>query len=251
MDWSLSKVIRIESGAVAISTNDLRALLGVYEIHDRNQTDELVELARAARQTSWWGRYRSDVTPQYLQYIEYEEAISVYREYSPFVVPGLFQTKDYATSLMRRLATHDDSEEQIITRVEIRMTRQQLLQREPSPILLAVIGEATIQHMLGERDVADGQIARLIELANRPNVTIELVPFGAGLRRGMFDPFIILEFPDPEDSDILFLESDVREFILSQDEAGEIAGYRELFEELRSSSLGPAGTLAYLENLGR
>jgi hypothetical protein len=251
MDWSLSKVIRIESGAVGISTNDLRALLSLYEIRDRHQTDELIELARVGRQTSWWGKYRHDITAQYLQYIEFEEAVSVCREYSPFIIPGMLQTREYATSVMRKLATRDDPEEQIQARVEIRMARQQLLQREPSPNLLTVINEAAIRHMLGERDAAGEQIAKLIELANRPNVTLEILPFRAGIRRGMLDPFIILEFPDPEDSDVLFLESDVRELILSQDEAGEIARYRELFEELRSSSLRPAGTIAYLEDLAR
>jgi Domain of unknown function (DUF5753) len=251
MDWSLSKVIRVESGAVGISTNDLRALLNLYEIRDRRQTDELIELARVARQTSWWGKYRHDITASYLQYIEYEEAISVHREYATFVIPGLFQTREYALSVMQRLASEGDSEAQMLARVEIRTARQRLLQREPSPILFAVINEAAIQCMLGDRDVADGQIARLIELANKPDVMVEILPFGAGIRRGMLDPFIVLEFPDPEDSDVLFLESDSREFILSQDEAGEIAGYRELFEELRSSSLGPAGTVAYLENLSR
>jgi hypothetical protein len=250
MDWSLSKVIRIESGAVSISTNDLRALLNLYKIHDRDQTDQFVELARASRQSSWWSKYRGDISPQYFQYMEYEEAASLHRSYQLLAVPGLLQTKEYASAIIRKMAPPGTPVEQIRSRVEIRMKRQEFLEQGASPTLIYVMDEAAIRHVLGEHNVADGQIARLIQQAKRPNVTIEIVPFSAGLHAGMLEPFTILEFPDPEDSDILYLESS-RDLMFSQDEAGEITGYREAFEELRSISLGPAGTLAYLEKLAK
>ncbi len=247
MDWSLSKVIRIETGAVGVSTNDLRALLGLYQIHDADRTDELIELARASRQTSWWSTYRGDISPQYLQYIEYEEAASVLRTYEPLLLPGLVQTEEYAAAIMRELAPPGTPAELIRTRIEIRLTRQRLLE-QTTPTLICVVDESAIQRLIGERNVVQGQIARLIDLANRPNITIEIVPFSAGLHSGMLEPFIILEFPEPEDSDVLFMETS-RDLILSHDEAGEITGYREVFEHLRSISLGPAGTLAYLTNV--
>ena len=99
-------------------------------------------------------------------------------------------------------------------------------------------------------NVTSGQMARLIELAGRPNITLEIVPFSAGFHRGMLEPLHILEFPDHEDSDVLFSESS-RDMILSRDESGEIAGYRVVFEHLRDASLGEVGTLAYLRNLAR
>jgi Domain of unknown function (DUF5753) len=64
----------------------------------------------------------------------------------------------------------------------------------------------------------------------------------------MLEAFVVLEFPDPEDSDVLFVETS-RDLIVSHDEAGEISGYLEVFEQLRGSSLGPDGTLAYLRDL--
>jgi hypothetical protein len=66
----------------------------------------------------------------------------------------------------------------------------------------------------------------------------------------MFESFVILEFPEPEDSDILFLESS-RDTIISHDEAGDISGYREAFENLRTISLHPDGTLSYLADLAK
>jgi hypothetical protein len=248
MDWSLSKIIRIETGAVGVSTNDLRALLALYKVHDPERIDELVELARASRQGSWSSKYRGSFSSQFLQFVEYEEAASVVRTYDPLLVPGLFQTEEYADAIIRRLADPDTSPDLIQTRMEIRLTRQQLLEQPSPPTLICVIDEAAIQRLVGERNIARSQIQRLISLATRPNITIEVVPFSAGLHRGMLEAFWVLEFPDPEDSNVLFVETS-RDIIVSHDEAGEISGYLETFEELRSISLGSDGTLAYLGDL--
>jgi hypothetical protein len=123
--------------------------------------------------------------------------------------------------------------------------RQCLVEHAAPPALICVLDESVFSRIVGERNVAQGQLARLIDLADRPNITIEIVPFTAGLHRGLLEPFIILEFPDPEDSDVLYLESS-RDSIFSHDEAGEITGYREVFEQLRDISLGPADTLDHL-----
>jgi transcriptional regulator with XRE-family HTH domain len=250
MDWSLSKVIRIENGMVGISTNDLRVLLSLYEINDTSRINELIELAKAARQTSWWGKYRDDISPQYFQFIEYEEAASIVRAYEPMLIPGLLQTPEYAEAVMRALAPPELPTEVIRTRVEIRLRRQQLLEQAEPPTLICAIGESAVRYLLSERDIAQAQVAMLIEMANRPNITVEIVPFSAGVRRGMDESFAILEFPDPEDSDVFFSEGPgQRDMIISRDESGEMATYREVLEGLRAVSLGKAGTLAFLRNL--
>jgi len=249
MDWHPSKIIRIEMGAVGVSTNDLRALLGLYNVHDSRRTDELIELARASRQSSWWSKYRGDISPQFLQFLEYEEAASVLRAYEPLLIPGLLQTKEYADALIRELADPGTPTNIIQTRMDIRLTRQQLLEQPSPPQAFFLLDEAAIQRLIGEPTIAPDQIARLIRLANKANVTIEIVPFTAGLHRGMLEPFVILEFPEPEDSDVLFMETS-RDMIISHDEAREIAGYLEVFEQLRSISLRD-GTLAYLTSLAK
>ena len=88
MDWSLSKIIRIETGSVGISTNDLTALLRLYQIDSVERIDELIELARATRQRSWWSKYRGSVSPAYFQYLEYEADASVYVNMRPCSYPG-------------------------------------------------------------------------------------------------------------------------------------------------------------------
>jgi hypothetical protein len=246
MDWSLSKIIRIENGANTISTNDLKMLLILYGIHDQGRTDELVEVAKASRQSSWWSKYRDFISPQYLQLIEYEEAATTLRTYETLLVPGLLQTEEYATTIMRKFSDPGTDADLIRKRIEVRLTRQQLLESDAPPTLICVLDEAVIQHVIGDRNVAEAQLARLVELANRPNITIEVIPYSAGLHRGMLEPYLILGFPDPEDRDVVFVESRPRDMMFSDEEAGEIASYRKLFEEMRSISLGPARTLDYL-----
>jgi transcriptional regulator with XRE-family HTH domain len=247
-DWSLSKIIRIETGAVAISTNDLRALLDQYGVQDEARRAELIELARGSRQTSWWNKYRGSISPQYLQFIEYEEAASVLRIYEPLVVPGLMQTQEYADAIIRRHADPSTPEDLKQIRLDIRLTRQQLLEQSSPPSVICVIDEAVVQRLVGEPNIALGQIDRIISLATRPNVSVEIVPFQSGLHRGMLEAFVVAEFPDPEDSDVLFVETS-RDTIISHDEAGEITGYLEVFENLKSISLGRDATLSYMANL--
>src|SRR5229473_709514 len=95
MDWSLSKLIRIENGTVGISTNDLKAILAHYKITDEGRTAELLALSRGARERSWWNSYR-DMPPRLVQLIEYESASSIIRNFQPMLIPGLLQTEEYA-----------------------------------------------------------------------------------------------------------------------------------------------------------
>jgi transcriptional regulator with XRE-family HTH domain len=245
MDWSLSKVIRIETGSVGVSTNDLHALLRLYGIDDAQRVNDLVAVGREARQQTWWSKYRGSVSPTYFQYIEYETAAVALRSHEIILIPGLLQTQEYATALAQRgrLVLAPKS---MRTMVEIRMKRQeQVLGGKEPPLAFFILDEAVIRRLMGEKAVAAGQIARLLDLATQPRVTIEIVPFSAGLNRGMYENFSILEFGGPGDHDILYFES-ARDAIFSHDEAGEITTYRELFEELRGVSLGPEGTRDFL-----
>jgi transcriptional regulator with XRE-family HTH domain len=244
MDWSLSKVIRIEIGSVGISTNDLRALLRLYKVNDSDQVQRLVELARATRRQSWWSKYRASVPPLFFQYLEYEAAASVIRQYESFLVPGLLQTHQYANAVISQYKANL-SPKTVRTRVEIRMTRQKLLEQGDAPRLNFVVDEAVIQRLLGQEEVRDEQLQKLIDMAGKPSVTIEIVPFAAGLHSGVGENFTILEFRDAADEDVLYFEN-ARDALFSHDDEEEIALYSEIFEELRSISLGVKRSLAYL-----
>jgi transcriptional regulator with XRE-family HTH domain len=248
MDWSLSKIIRIETGSVGVSTNDLAALLRLYKVRDRQRVKDLIELGKASRQHTWWSKYRSILEPTYFQYIEYETSASIIRSHGIIAVPGLLQTEEYATATISSYRMNH-SPKTIKALVEVRMKRQELLLgRSRNPSLFFVIDEAVIHRLNGEEGLRKAQLEKLISLAERPGITIEVVPFAAGIYRGMGENFVILEFSGPVD-DVIYFEN-VRDQILSHEKTEEMTSYRELFESLRKVSLGPEGTLDYLRKVG-
>lgn len=245
LDWSPSKIIRIEAGSVGISTTDLKALLGVYGIDDQQHVDRLVALGKAARERGWWSNYPDVLaggkSRELLQLIEYESAAAITRNFETLVVPGLLQTEEYARAVISEHAPDD----RVTALVEIRMKRQELLDRSDGALLFFILDEAVIRRLVGGKDAMRRQLLRLIELSRRPRVTIEVVPFSAGAHPGLNGPFVVLEFPDPEDDDVVYLENTGGELI-RREESDQVLPYLETFEQLRAISLGPEGSIEYL-----
>jgi transcriptional regulator with XRE-family HTH domain len=244
MEWSPSKIIRIEAGSVGVSANDMKALLTLYQITDPKRVDELLTLARVARERLT--TYR-DAPPRLLQFIDYEAAAAIIRGFQPLVVPGLLQTEEYARAVIQAVMPKS-SKAQLEALVTVRMRRQEILTR-PDPVeLLAVVDEAVIRRQVGGEGIMRRQVKHLVAMADRKNVTIEVVRFGTGVHPGIQGPFVIFEFPDAEDDDVLFLESSRGDLII-RDELDEIAAYEERFDVLRRLSSGREGSLAFLEGV--
>jgi transcriptional regulator with XRE-family HTH domain len=247
MEWSPSKVIRIEAGTSRISTNDLKALLRHLDIVDAQRTSELLVLARAARAPSWWSQYRHIASPGFLQFVEYEAAASATSNFEPLLVPGLLQTEEYARAVIQQFG-EQPTEERVDALVKLRMTRQELLKRADPPRLSFILDEAVVRRLVGGRAVMRRQVHHLIQMADIPNVTIELVPFSAGVHPGMHGPFVVIEFPDTADEDALYLESP-RGDVVYRDAPDEIKASREIFRQLRVMSLRPEGSVTYLSKV--
>ncbi len=247
MEWSLSKLIRIENGSVGVSANDLKALLQLYKITDDKRAAELLVFARASRERSWWSTQQNSMSRQLIQLIEFENAADASRHYQDLVIPGLLQTPDYMRASARQLEP-GWKDEQIESVVETRLKRQQLLTRADVPLLFFVMDEAVVRRFVGTNEVMIGQLQRLIEAASTPKVTVEVIPFSAGLLPGLQAPFVIHEFPDAEDGDVLYLENP-RGDLITKDDPEEIIEYRENFDRMRRESLGPAGTIDFLHEL--
>jgi transcriptional regulator with XRE-family HTH domain len=233
MDWSLSKLIRIESGSVGISTNDLKGLLQHYGIVDPAEVAHFLGLARAGKeQRGWWSEYRDAASQQYLTFVGYEDSASVIQTFQPLLIPGLLQDEEYARAVLRAIG-ESATEKQVDDRVRLRMRRQEeLFERPDPPRMFFVIDEASLHRWVGGRDVMRHQLQRLKSDLQRDNVTIEIVPFTAGAHPGMQGPFVILEFPDERDEDVLYLENP-RGDLISREEQAEIEPYRLAFAHLR------------------
>jgi transcriptional regulator with XRE-family HTH domain len=247
MDWSLSKIIRIEAGSGGISSRDLETLLGLYGVTDSEHVDALLALAREARERSWWSAYR-DVAPRsLLQLIECESAASVIRQFETMFVPGILQTEDYAHAVIQDYFDERPGSDKLHALVELRVRREELLDSANPPPCRFVLDEAVVRRLVGGSAVMRRQLRRLIELADMSHITVELIPFSAGLHPGMKGPFEIIEFADPSDRDIVFLEGSNGDII--SDSPEDTLAYRENFERLAGASLGPRDSLARLTSI--
>lgn len=176
-----------------------------------------------------------------------EHSLSVSRHFQDLVVPGLLQTADYMRASTRQL-TPDVSDSGVDRVVNVRRRRQELLDRADAPEMFFVLDESVIRRVVGSKGLMRDQLQRMIEATEKPNITIEVVPFTAGLVPGLQAPFVIQEFSDASDDELLYLESP-RGDALIRDDREEVLAYREYFEQLRRASLGPEGTIKFLNEV--
>ncbi|WP_052850373.1 helix-turn-helix domain-containing protein [Streptomyces avicenniae] len=202
---SHAKISRLELGRVGAKERDVADLLTLYGVHDEPRRGQLLALARQASTPGWWQKY-SDVLPSWFEtLIGLEEAASVIRTFEVQFIPGLLQTRDYARACIR-LGNPRASERQVERRVELRMERQKMLFKDHAPKLWAVVDEAALSRTLGSNETMRGQIRHLRELADRPNVTIQVAPFRMGGLAAAGGPVTILRFLEPDLPDIVYLE---------------------------------------------
>ncbi|GAB3511838.1 helix-turn-helix domain-containing protein [Phytohabitans suffuscus] len=245
MDWSLSKLIRIEAGSVSISTNDVKALLGHYRMTDQSQIDELVELARVSRRRTWWSQYKDTLPSAYASYIGLETEASKLSFFQPSGIPGLLQTESYARAAVTAASTtvgDTMDDEQIEVRHAIRMRRQkEVLDRPDRPDIDVVLDEAALHRQTGGPESLREQLVHLAEVGRLPRVTIRVLPFTAGDYAPQ-GPFVILHFPEQDDSDVVYLEGVLAQDVL--DRPVDVAAYQQTFDRLREMSLEPDESLA-------
>lgn len=246
MEWSLSKMNRIEKAKTGISANDLRALLPLYGITARDRTEELLGLARGSRQ----GRSRrySDLAPvTLLELIDYESAASSISQFEPMGVPGILQTEEYALAVLRVFYGDRGPAERVPALVDLRTRRRDLLFRENAPAFSFVLDESVIRRLVGSPAVMRGQLTQLISLADLPNVTIRVMPFTAGPHPGMRGPFKVIEFDDAPGENVVFLEGLHNDAII--DDPDETRSYLATFEQIVQLALGPPDSLRLLREV--
>ena len=235
LDWSQSKVIRIENGSVAIGVTDLQALLRLYGVEDQGTTDGLVEMARGSKRLPFTD-YKDVLPPETLRYFAYESSASIIRQVQPLLVPGLLQTEEYARALLASWGTEPRQVDQIWAS---RLERQELLERADPPEMFFILDEAAVHRPVGGQAVMRNQRAHLLELAARPTITIQVVPFEVGAHPGMRGPFIYLEFPDADDVDVLYLEGQTVGYVY-RDEEDVTGRYLETFFALERIASTPS-----------
>jgi transcriptional regulator with XRE-family HTH domain len=247
MEWSPSKVIRIEAGTVTITINDLKALLNLYGVHDPARVTELIDSARIARTKSPLDRYKPYLLAPFISYLAYESIACTLRNFEPWFVPGLLQTDEYAKEIVQTTRGAQD-QNRITALVELRMNRQQELIEKDGLELFFMLDESVIRRPVLTADALGRQLDHLLDQADRPGVHVRVIPFAEGVYSRPRVPYVVLEFPDIEQPSVLFREYPERDEIIVGDE-GEIAEetsasepaatpaiYTEIFMELEAKT---------------
>ena len=243
---SHSKISRLETGRVGFKDRDVADLLTLYGVVDEKERESLRTLASRANSPGWWHDY-SDVLPNWFEaYVGLEEAASQIRAYEVQFVPGLLQTEDYARAVTM-LAYSNPRE--INRRVNLRLARQGVLTRDDPPSLWAVLDEAVLRRPIGGANAMRSQLKHLIEMSQRPNVTIQIVPFKAGGHAAAGGPFSVLRFAEYDLPDIVYLEQ--LSSALYLDKQDVVDSYLAVMERLCIEATTPASSVKTLRALLR
>jgi hypothetical protein len=236
---STTKVAKMEGGWVPVRDPDIRALCELYEVHDPGAVGALLELARVDRERrkarGWWDEFKPALGTMH-EYMALEQAARAISTWQPGFIPGLLQTPDYARSLRRgptaATAKYQGPEKDF---VEARMARQRCLHREGPLQLDTVIYEAALRNLPGDASTRRGQLEHLAQMAELPNVSLQVYPFGAGPHPGMNGSFNIISFTEPGAMDVVYQEIP---FTQLWTEGGEAAtAYSDLFRSISDRSL--------------
>jgi transcriptional regulator with XRE-family HTH domain len=253
LGWSAAKVSRIETGRTGISTDDLERLLELYRVPDPQAT-YLRRLAPSARPKGWWDAYADTLPSLYANLIRLEAGSQALRCYAALVPHALLQSPDYDREII--LATWETlAQAEVDRRVQACRRRQDLLDAGPHrrPLRLsAVIDESVLHRRVlavdDERDAAirRGQLEHLLAAAARPNVTIQVLPFTAGLPPVTSGSFSILDSFATGAPDVVYLENKTRVNFIEAE--AEVHRYTQAFDYLSTQALPPHASLDLIEH---
>lgn len=214
LEWSPSKLIRVEGGKSSITKVDLDALLTEYGVTSESHRERLQVLRSGTREAGWWNAYKDSVSATYLRYVGFEAAAAVIRQFQTNFIPALLQTPEYS-----EIVTIAGSVEPHLVRpiVELRLQRQtELLRRSAPPRQYFVLDEGVIRRHVGikkDRSVMPNQLRFVADRAERDDlVTVRVLPFEAGAHTGL-EPFTLLQF-DARLPDTLILDADRGDFTM-------------------------------------
>jgi transcriptional regulator with XRE-family HTH domain len=243
-----STLSRIETGKAPTKSIYLNAMLEMYGVNDPAQRQVLVDMAREGHRKGWWSVYDDVLPTGFGIYVGLEAEAAGLRSYEAEAVHGLFQTPDYARAILREVHNRD-SEEQVERLVDLRMKRQDVLDRDPPLDVWLILDEAVIRRAIGGPEVMAGQLARLTEVSKMPSVTLQVLPFSSGSHAGLRGPFSILEFPERADADVAYVESVAGILYLEKDR--EVRACAEAFDRLRATALSPGASVELIAEAAR
>jgi transcriptional regulator with XRE-family HTH domain len=242
LEFSRARMYRIENGEVPVRKHDVIAMCSIYRASAR-MTEVLIGLAHESKAKGWWHAY-GDVVPGWFElYVGMEQAAGRLRSFAPSVIPGLLQSREYAEGVFGKWIGSDDAA--VANAVALRLERQSLLSRArpPAPRLDVIIDEGVLRRSIPDILGMQKQLAHLVNVSTRPNVSVRVIPFSAGPHKAASSgQFTILEFPEigtasPEPTTI-YCESLTGALYL--DKLSEVETYESIWVELEAVALNQA-----------
>jgi len=242
---STSKVSRMETGQRTASQRDVRDLCAIYGVDDPGEQERLMSLARAAKERGWWQEFEDLGSPDYIGLENQADSISIFHS---TIVPGLFQTKEYAQAVIRGILPKI-REEVLQSRVTARLKRQERLDEAKPPRVIAILDEAVLHRHVGNTTIMAAQIEKLMEIAAKPKVTVQVIPYESGAHPGMDSTFTLLEFSDPPLPGRVYVEGLAGQLYLEGE--NNLQRYREAFALIRARALDPKSSVLLMDRLRR
>jgi transcriptional regulator with XRE-family HTH domain len=242
LDFSKSKLYRLENGRSRITLDDLEDMLDLYAVRSP-QREALVQLGRDARKRGWWTAYSDVFTGSYVGLESEASRIQV----NAHIVPGFLQTGDYARAIIAATRPALEAGE-VERRVTARTARQTaLFGRDEPPEIHVVLDEVALRRQVGGPHVMAAQLDALTDGGTQPRLTLQVLPFAAGANAGMDGEFVILTFPDPEDPPVAYAEGLMGDVYLESEE--ELDVYNLAWTHLVESALTPDESAAVIRKI--
>jgi len=196
-NWSRSKLSRIENREHHTKPREVEQLLDVYGVTDPATRDELVQLATASPERGWWDSFGKPLTDNLRTLVSLESGLVALRDFQNQLVHGLLQTADYTRAIALSGNATPLSAAELERGVARRLARQQIIAKNPPPQLHFILDEAILRRLVGDRIVMHDQMRKLVQATEKPNITIQVLPFDVGGNPGLEGPFTILTLPAP------------------------------------------------------
>lgn len=244
LKWAAGKLSKIETAETqTVKADDLDRMLDLYQVTDPDRREALHALARDAKVRGWWSKYKEVFGPQSLP--DFEAEASAIRTFESSVVPGLLQVPEYTAALLQGGRYTEASE--IERRTRARMERRQILTQINPARFRVVLDEAALRRMIGGPAIMAAQLHHLLHMAKLPNVDVQLLPFASGSHAALAGSFTILDFPDPRDLPVLFIETATDGIFL--EEAEEVELHTVTFSDAQGSAMSTAHSARFIADV--
>lgn len=232
---SQARISRIESGHATPRVIEVRLLLDAYGIRDQEVRDKLEDLAKHSKKRGWWLEHAEHLRPDYVDHIALEDDATYIREWQPVMMPGLLQTPAYAQASIESGPNYIDPE-RVAQLVTVRSGRQAKID-DGGASYTVILWEAVIAHPLVGVEIHQEQLAAILEVGKRKNVTVQVLPFSAGGLAGAIPAFSSFSFDEEPTVEAVTLENLRGTSVLEG--PGDLAAYANAYDLLRSSALTP------------